>query len=387
MKKIILFIVIAAIVLALAVGISYKVAYNKATKDKDSTSIVQNVDSENQTETYGTKPEDPTYYHIDGTYVSESSYETESLTYVFDGDTVYFGGLAEQEGNYEIQGDKILINYTKAYDPEGKELDTFPYGESEEVAIIDDNTLESTTEGVSTTYKRDMSSVADGIVLYYGYDITGKKPDKNYFLVDMDYTDKNKEKYEITYNSYEKGRYLGKSNGTLEETYEDVGVVNADGIINLSKDYNPTPRKISTRSLPSSLKDAYSDYTKVTVLSADIDNEGGEELLVIYEKNLKAEDTESGEPIAESGIDLYDSSYEKLATLVESKDSFWLDEKVEEQKFFFELDDVEIADIDADGNMEILIRTPFWEALGLSIYKLENGKVKGDIGYSPVLKP
>ena len=137
----------------------------------------------------------------------------------------------------------------------------------------------------------------------------------------------------------------------------------------------------------SSLKDAYSDYTKVTVISADIDNEGGEELLVIYEKNLKAEDTESGEPIAESGIDLYDSSYEKLATLVESKDSFWLDEKVEEQKFFFELDDVEIADIDADGNMEILIRTPFWEALGLSIYKLENGKVKGDIGYSPVLKP
>ena len=78
MKKILLFIVIAAIVLALAVGISYKVAYNNATKDKNSTSKVQNVDTENQTETYGVKPEDPTYYHIDGTYVSESSYETES---------------------------------------------------------------------------------------------------------------------------------------------------------------------------------------------------------------------------------------------------------------------------------------------------------------------
>jgi len=387
MKKILLFVLIAIIVLALAIGISYKIAYNNATKDDDKSTVnTQNVDNETSQEVYGGSKKEVSEYHIDGTYVSESSYETESLTYVFDGDRVYFGGLSEQEGSYTIEGDKIIIRYDVAYDPEGNEVEDFPYGESEEVAIIDDDTLESTTEGISTTYKRDMSSVADGIVLYKGFDITGYKPGKVYIANDMDFTDKNREKYEIEYYSYEQGKYIGKSTGKFEETYQDVGVVTNTEKIALSRNYNAVPREIKTLSkVPSSLN-LEDDYTKVTVLSVDLDGDNREEKLVIYQKDIKAE-AEDDEPLAISGIDFYDSSYEKIANLVNLNDGFWLDETDDSNKFLYTTEYIDFADIDADGIIEVIVDIPFWEACGLSIYKWDGDSLAGETNYTPILSP
>lgn len=387
MKKILLYVLIAIVVLALAIGISYKIAYNNATKDKEnSTTNTQNVDNETNKEIYGGDKNEVSEYHIDGTYVSESSYETESLTYVFDGNRVYFGGLAEQEGSYTIEGDKIVINYDVAYDPEGNEVEDFPYGETEEVAIIDDDTLESTTEGISTTYKRDMSSVADGIVLYKGFDITGYKPGKIYVASDMDFTDKNKEKYEIEYYSYEQGKYVGKSTGEFEETYEDVGVVANTEKFAFSRNYNAVPRGIKTLSKVPSQLNLEDDYTKVTVLSVDLDGDNTEEKIVIYQKDIKAE-TEDDEPLAISGIDFYDSSYEKIANLVNLNDGFWLDETDDDNKFLYSTEYIDFADIDADGIMEIIVDIPFWEACGLSIYKWNGSKLAGETDYTPILSP
>lgn len=387
MKKILLYVLIAIVVLALAIGISYKIAYNNATKDKEnSTTNTQNVDNETNKEIYGGDKNEVFEYHIDGTYVSESSYETESLTYVFDGNRVYFGGLAEQEGSYTIEGDKIVINYDVAYDPEGNEVEDFPYGETEEVAIIDDDTLESTTEGISTTYKRDMSSVADGIVLYKGFDITGYKPGKIYVASDMDFTDKNKEKYEIEYYSYEQGKYVGKSTGEFEETYEDVGVVANTEKFAFSRNYNAVPRGIKTLSKVPSQLNLEDDYTKVTVLSVDLDGDNTEEKIVIYQKDIKAE-AEDDEPLAISGIDFYDSSYEKIANLVNLNDGFWLDETDDDNKFLYSTEYIDFADIDADGIMEIIVDIPFWEACGLSIYKWNGSKLAGETDYTPILSP
>ena len=388
MKKFLIFILVALVVLALAIGISYKISYNNAIKDKEeSTTNTQNVENEANQEVYGGSIEEKMVYHIDGTYVSESSYETESLTYVFDGDKVYFGGLAEQEGTYKIVDDKIIIQYETAYDPEGNEVEDFPYGESEEVAIIDDNTIESSTDGISTTYKRDMKSVSDGIVLYSGFDITGYKPGKIYMANDMDFTDKNKEKYEIKYYSYEQGKYVGESTGVFEETYQDVGVVAGVKAIAISKNYNAIPRKIRTLSKAPTQLQLDENYTKVSVLSVDLDGDGYEEKIVAHEINVKAEDAEDNEPLAISGIDLYDSSYEKIATLVKIDNGFWLDDKTEDNKFFFEAKDIEFADIDADGIIEVIVGIPFWEGCGLSIYKWNGNKLEGKTDYTPVLSP
>lgn len=47
------------------------------------------------------------------------------------------------DGKYINNDDKVIITYTKAEDPEGKEMDEFPDGQTEELTILDENTLVS----------------------------------------------------------------------------------------------------------------------------------------------------------------------------------------------------------------------------------------------------
>lgn len=57
----------------------------------------------------------------------------------------------------------------------------------------------------------------DYFILYQGYEI--KKELGTQFLDDMDYTDKNLEKYNINYYTYKNSKYIGQQQGKLERTF------------------------------------------------------------------------------------------------------------------------------------------------------------------------
>ncbi len=78
---------------------------------------------------------------LDGKYINND--ELEAYIYNFSGNNVTAGALATYYGTYKINDDKVIITYTKAEDPEGKEMDEFPDGQTEELTILDENTLVS----------------------------------------------------------------------------------------------------------------------------------------------------------------------------------------------------------------------------------------------------
>lgn len=59
----------------------------------------------------------------------------------------------------------------------------------------------------------------DYFILYKGYEI--KKELGTQFLDDMDYTDKNLEKYNINYYTYKNSKYIGQKQGKMERTFGD----------------------------------------------------------------------------------------------------------------------------------------------------------------------
>ena len=76
---------------------------------------------------------------LEGSYTNSD--EPESFTYTFSGNTVVYTSLHRQEGTYTIVDDTVKITYTKAFGPEGEPLDEIPDGETEELKIVDENTL------------------------------------------------------------------------------------------------------------------------------------------------------------------------------------------------------------------------------------------------------
>ena len=76
---------------------------------------------------------------LDGEYIDNQ--ELEAYIYKFSGNNVTAGSLATYYGTYEINDNKVKINYTKAEDPEGNKMDDFPDGQTVELTISDENTL------------------------------------------------------------------------------------------------------------------------------------------------------------------------------------------------------------------------------------------------------
>lgn len=215
-------------------------------------------------------------------------------------------------------------------------------------------------------------------VLYKGREIklqTGKQ-----LLADMELNDENTKKYNSTFYTYEKGKYIGEKLGEFNEpTYEGVSVVgNIDGI-GLSEKYNIYPRSFNKLTeLPKEIKEKR-DYTSVEINEIDLDGDGKNEYIVCY----IIEDKE----VAKSEIVLYNSEFEKVDRLVYIDEGFWLGQK-DGQKELLNLNEyVEYADIDKDGNMEILIDIPMYESNAVSIYKFEDGKVIGDTNCEIILMP
>lgn len=76
---------------------------------------------------------------LNGEYQNNEEYE--AFTYSFSGNTVKAGSLYTTYGTYQIVNNKVKITYTKAEDPDGNDMREFPNGQTDELTILDENTL------------------------------------------------------------------------------------------------------------------------------------------------------------------------------------------------------------------------------------------------------
>lgn len=191
----------------------------------------------------------------------------------------------------------------------------------------------------------------------------------------MELNEENKTKYNIKYTSYSNGKKQTKE-GKFEEANEGYGVVQNVDKIAISSDYNAIPRKVkSIKTLPEELK-LKLDYTNASAEEIDLDGDGKKDYLIVYEIEDKKEN------IAKSTLMLFDSNYQKIATLMELDDGIIDADK----KVFLSLKDITYVDIDNDGILEILVQEPTDEADVVCVYKYANGNLEGEINVEVKLK-
>ncbi len=242
-------------------------------------------------------------------------------------------------------------------------------------------TTKSQSNSSSNTAKSQPQAANDFIILYNGLDLSKALPD---IEMSIPYTDKNKEKYEISYYNYENGNFLGITSGKLEQSYEDVATVQNVSKLAISKDYNPIPRQATEiTELPEQLIEL-TDFDTLAIQEIDLDGDGTKEHIIIgtSEKN-----NNSATYTNYSCVMLFDSNYNKIETLAYAQDQFWEHDGKVTDKFFISTDDLEYFDIDDDGKMEILLDENIYEGIGVSIYKYENGTVTGNTNQEIIALP
>ena len=221
--------------------------------------------------------------------------------------------------------------------------------------------------------------IEDYFILYNGQEMelsTGRQV----FDYGMYNNDENVSKYNITYYNYNNGKFVGETEGLFRGGNDGYSPVENVEKIAISQNYNICPRNYKDISaIPEELKSFQQDGYEIEIQSIDLDNDGKEEKLVCMTKTY---DKETGENVAYSEISLYDSEYNKIATLVKIEDGFEADLSRGgdiRDAVFLSLDRVDYVDIDLDGKMEIIISLYSYEGDTISIYKYSTGAVEGEI--------
>lgn len=228
------------------------------------------------------------------------------------------------------------------------------------------------------------NTVESLIVLYNGLDISGASGDIELYI---HYTDENKEKYEIPYYNYENGKFLGISDGKLEQYYENYGIVDNVKKLAISQNYNPIPRSYSTLDkLPDQLIDL-ADFSNVVIQQIDLDGDGSTENIVIASYERNANDSKNEKYTNYSCVMIFDNNFNKIEDLAYSSDQFWENNGNITDKFLISPEDIEYFDINNDGKMEILLDPHIYEGMGVEIYSYENGKITGNINNEIVVLP
>ena len=246
--------------------------------------------------------------------------------------------------------------------------------------------LQGKLDGVSDSTKANVEN-NDYLILYKGCEM--KIATGTAWTESLDKNEENK--YNTTYYNYENGKYLGETNGkVVENGIDDTFVVDNVKKIAMSKKINAIPRTFTEiNQLPEELMDM-ADCTTVNINSIDLDGDGTEEKIVCWTASEAKGDFENNEPVAQSGIILFDSKYKKIADLVTLDDGFAASERLEQSKVFLSLDDVEYLDIDNDGIMEIITELPQYESEGpseLSVVKYNKGNLEGKTDIKANVRP
>jgi hypothetical protein len=255
--------------------------------------------------------------------------------------------------------------------------------------IIDSavSSVTNTTTNTTTTNTIDTVDVGSRkvlnenmIVLYNGLLLDTSKMDK----VELKYIDNSstdKEKYEITYYSYEKFKLVDSGLGTLSsQIYDGLIKIENVGKVAVSEDYDAVPRAVKVvNSIPTIVSDnnpKLSNYDLKKALIVDLDGNGTDEYILVLAN------TTTGY----SKITLVDSKGAKVDDLAYIEKSKW--ESVLTEEYHLSINNVEILDIDNDGIMEILIEIPKYEGEpSISLLKYKSGDLTGTTNIECSLLP
>ena len=207
---------------------------------------------------------------------------------------------------------------------------------------------------------------SENIILYNGYELKVRY-DEEIILEDMEYTSENIEKYEKSYYNYENRKYIGITNGIVEESYDGYCAVSNVSKFAFSKQYNAKPRNVSVES---NFECAYgTEYQNKEALIMDLDGDGKNEYIVALSSNDYPHKSE---------ITILDYNLNKIETLVKRDKGHWTHASGEEEDIIvLSIEDIEIIDLDNDNIMEIVVDTWTWDFNSVLIYKYENREVKG----------
>ncbi len=231
------------------------------------------------------------------------------------------------------------------------------------------NNQQNNTETNQTAQKDNSKN----IIMYDGTNIVNAKPGLYYTLYEENqYPDF----YNTTYDIFEDGKNIGKTKGAVKSFFSDLfedtcyyidyeSEKNGNSTIHVSCNYDVIPRKYEDISnIPSAIKDEFHMADSLKMRGIDLDGDGKKEYIVVYSyKNESAREYVSG-------IYLFNENYKKISMIAR-------------QSNFIDLSDfnnIQFIDIDADGNMEIIVSIPMHTEEGrFGIYKYENNGIQGPI--------
>ncbi len=273
--------------------------------------------------------------------------------------------IHSEKENYDNQKNKIVSdNLTEEPDTIANIIDS----------AIANVTASSTTE-ITSTEDNDAKKIMNEklIVLYNGMVLDVSKMDE----VALQYIDAHsdeKDKYVITYSSYENYSFKDSKLGILSETsYDGLLKIEQVGKIAISEDYNAIPRNIKVvNTIPAIIlenNDKFAEYDTVKSLIIDLDGNGTNEYILVL----------ANKTTGFSKITLVDSKGEKIADLASIEKSKW--NKTTNTEYYLSIHNIEILDVDNDGIMEIMIEIP--NSTGnptISLLKYKNGELQGKTG-------
>lgn len=239
-------------------------------------------------------------------------------------------------------------------------------------------TSTNTVDAIDATNRKVMNE--NLIVLYNGLILdttTMKRTELKY----IDNSDKYKDKYVITYYNYESFGFKESKLGTLStQIYDGLVKIENVGKLAISESYEAIPREIKiVNAIPTIISDKnpnIGNYDATKAIITDLDGNGSDEYILIL----------ANKTTGYSKIVLVDSSGTKVADLAYIEKSKW--ESVTTEEYHLSLSNVEVADIDNDGIMEILLELPRYEGdPSISLLKYKNGELQGDTNIECSLLP
>lgn len=239
-------------------------------------------------------------------------------------------------------------------------------------------TSTNTVDAIDATNRKIMNE--NLIVLYNGLILdttTMKRTELKY----IDNSDKYKDKYVITYYNYESFGFKESKLGTLStQIYDGLVKIENVGKLAISESYEAIPREIKiVNAIPTIISDKnpnIGNYDATKAIITDLDGNGSDEYILIL----------ANKTTGYSKIVLVDSSGTKVADLAYIEKSKW--ESVTTEEYHLSLSNVEVADIDNDGIMEILLELPRYEGdPSISLLKYKNGELQGDTNIECSLLP
>ena len=240
------------------------------------------------------------------------------------------------------------------------------------IANIIDSAISDNTDVSGITSKDAAKQVLNEklVVLYNGLILDVSKMDE-VTLQYIDSTSQEKDKYVITYYSYENYSFKESKLGTLSnKIVGNLVKIDNVGKIAISEDYNAMPRDVKViNTIPDVIADDMKSYDTIKTIIVDLDGNGTEEYILAL----------ANKTTGYSKITLYDAKGNKINDLASIEKSRW--KKDTNTEYYLSISNVEVVDVDNDGIMEIVLEIPHGTGDStVSLLKYNNGKLSGKTG-------